>query len=40
MKNNPNGGPKDIYEFIEEYINISNEGYIKSQLKAIGNNEI
>jgi len=30
MKNNPNGGPKDIYEFIEEYINISNEGYIKS----------
>lgn len=30
MVDNPNGGPKDIYEFIEDYLKIREEGFIKS----------
>lgn len=28
--NNPNGGPKDLEEFIKEYLQICDEGFIKS----------
>ena len=34
MINNPNGGPKDIKEFIEEYTKICEQGFIKSHRKS------